>query len=1304
MRGTKVGQAYVAITADGSGINDAIADAFEKPDYSDFGDRVGKDTAARLEKHLEDNVNPEFSKAVKGMGKAIDNDDTIRASIAAQLSKSFSAGDLDPLVKKVGRDSGRSLGGALGDEFDDAIKVSILETLESAMYDAARRGEKGGEQLRNSILHGMATGDGDVDILGPLHERMVESAARAMDKIEKDSLKTQEALAKAQTKADESRLRERLAYEQMYENLLIKRDRERMEADQKAADNWEATLNQAYAEHHRFRQRLARKAAAEEVRAARNTAKERSRADRVGDVVGRMLGRGSRNNFLNLLGGTAGGLTKMVLKPLGLVTNMMKGAIKGAVSLGKAFTDGFSNAAEGASFLGKVMSGFGKSGAQGMAMAGRGMAALASSSVAAAAALPALVIALGVVAVAVVALVTVLGALLGIVAALASTIVSALVGALAVAGGAILALVAAGGLLTAAFMSMSEAQKKVLSANFAPLKDSLKEIGSVMAGPLVKASSTWASNLKSSIDLLMPTAKRMGDAFAIAGNRLTASFSGPGFQAFAQAMETYLPSITRKMATALGGFLNGLLGTFAVIMPKVNQFAKYLKDVGTNFSKWASSGSGKTSIENFVDRAVTQFQKFNRFVKEATGLVSDLLFSKEAQSAGGGMFDGMTRGLESLRRKLQDASNDGSLQTWFDDVRKFANRLADAFTGIKDVLVELYDSGMLDKIGQGISDVGTFLTTVSPYIDDMKEAWKAATKAWKDTSWLGIVTSALSAAGSAVKGLLELLGLAEGKAKKTGDAAYKAMTAAEAAASAKDRQGSGEGAPKPGTTNRTAASGNSKGLLGAVADALKGQDQQDQRRGKPDKTKTVSSTDVAPGGSVGRQRGKKGRKRFVLDKRLAAFARRMIVEERFSINKEIDALEALIKTDYNSMLKDALTVGTSGEQVTDSIKTITAGLRTDGKALVEAAQAEVNEASRELLNARNAKEAKAARAKLNKATADLAKANQQAAQMAEAGVRLDKQAVMTWGNIEQLLKGNNVYGNNNTLADYAEARLRMADMIEEADARLKALIEEQSAYRQSITDNAKAYGSLLTAQARSLNGVEQALSHTDITTNLQDRLAKIKKFQSTMQSLLAMGLSQDVYKQLVDAGVDGGSAYAEALLEGGLGAVNSANSLTEQIAQASGALGAEASTVLYQAGVDTAQGFLDGLTALDAQLANAATALGQRIAAGVAAALGIQSPSRVAFGLMRDDFGDGMVLGLNAAGPKVDVAARNLANRVAVSPEVAAYASRRGTSPLVDDAVSGNRGVNIGEVNVHTPTENPAAVANEVINQIVGRL
>lgn len=287
---------------------------------------------------------------------------------------------------------------------------------------------------------------------------------------------------------------------------------------------------------------------------------------------------------------------------------------------------------------------------------------------------------------------------------------------------------------------------------------------------------------------------------------------------------------------------------------------------------------------------------------------------------------------------------------------------------------------------------------------------------------------------------------------------------------------------------------------------------------------------------------------------------------------------------------------------------------------------------------------------------------------------------------------------NATLADFAEARSVVADRIAEATSKLDEAIQLRDGFKQQVADSILAFGSLLTAQAQTLNGIEQGLTSTGIIDNLKDRLTKIREFSKNLDILLTRGLSQDAYKQLVEAGPEAGADYVNAIVAGGVGAVRDINKLTGAIAVEAEKLGTAASNRLYQAGVDSAKGFLEGLQSLDDELKGAAERLGNLIAQQIKKTLGIASPSKVMLGYMAN-VRDGLVIGLDNAVGVVTSAAGRLGEAVSVgvrSPDL--------NPTSTTTASSGGKVIDMSGWTVQSDTADPAAVAHEVMNDVIAKL
>lgn len=1236
-RGTRVGQAYVAITADGTGINEEIVDSVDEagPEIDKAGDRAGKRYGERFSARFRDHL------------------DGLKGKIADRLNERLAEAGREAGAR-AGDEAGRSIvdkleehARVMGDRLSDRLSLSIDgngDRMRRALNDtfgddfANRLGDRVGDRIGESI--------GD---------RVGEALADVLDNVMLD-----------------------------VEEMI---DRVRVSGNRGVGK------------------------------------RERS----LGDRVGSLLGGGSRNNFLNAFGRGMGGLVDIVDR-----------LRVGAGSLFSTFRKGFSEAQEGASFFQKTMSGFAEFGAGGGGGIAKSFSAIAASG-------PGAAVAIGVVAAAMAVLVSVVSALLALITALVSTIVSGLVGALAVAGAGVLALVAAGGLLTAAFMSMTDAQSALLKNAFQPLKAEMVGIAQVMLQDMVPAFQTWSTNLQNALVLALPVAEVLGKAFADAGSSLTAALSGPGFQQFSQMLASELPAIIENLSAALGGFLNGALSMFSAIMPFVTQFSIYLNDVAARFSQWAASAQGQNAIEDFVGRALTSLTSLWNFLGQFGGFLSDLLFSPQAQAAGNSIFDSMARSFEGFRQSLANAAADGSLKKWFDDAIKFGGSLWDVIQGLGDAFKSLSSSGVLSSVGTALSTLGEIFSGLSvllgPIVDilgyvlpvTLGLALGPVYLLAKGIEWIGSVISdivhskamqilldafmnlasgvldkvaqGLANAWNWLKNLWNALGplasfLQGGFVVALGAAVSPILAIANAVMAVSNAVGgllaklNASGGYGAGLDVKSVTAGNgaaaaaggsftnpsSSSILGLVNSGMN----------------ALNNTSVKSGGFKAPKQWKNPYTEWA----------QSLIKSGPTVAQQIKQAIRSLGKDASAAIRDA-TREMGGANVTSAMNQLADSFRQDGQRLVDAAQQGINSAAQRLASASTPKEAQKALRQVRRAQKAMQDAIRQQNRIRKAAAIIQGQGIQTNGTALSRISDEASMANldalwrvqNKTLADFAASREKAAALLESANQKLADAIALRDDYAKQIANSIRDFGSLVSAQAQTINGVEQALTATDVTTNLQDRLTKIKKFQENLRLLLAQGLSTEAYKQLVEAGVEGGSATVDALVQGGTGAISEVNRLVDEISKAADGLGGEAANRMYQAGVDAAQGLVDGLTSLSGQLDAAATRLGNSIAAAVAKALGIKSPSRRLIAMM-DEVGDGAVIGLDNQHTKVGNAASRLADQIAVSPEVAAHAARQGESATV----FGNDDQKFRDLVVITPTEDPEAVAMEVLNEVTGAL
>lgn len=211
----------------------------------------------------------------------------------------------------------------------------------------------------------------------------------------------------------------------------------------------------------------------------------------------------------------------------------------------------------------------------------------------------------------------------------------------------------------------------------------------------------------------------------------------------------------------------------------------------------------------------------------------------------------------------------------------------------------------------------------------------------------------------------------------------------------------------------------------------------------------------------------------------------------------------------------------------------------------------------------------------------------------------------------------------------------------EARGHLSALVAQRNEYAASVTSGARDYAALSTINA----GENGTLTAKTITQGLRDRLAGITNFTSKLKTLAKKGLSKDLYDQIVGMGVDQGSQYAEALAAGGPAAIKEANSLQTQINSASKSLGTSTSKTMYQAGIDTAKGYLNGLNKYIKQVAKGGDKIAKALVKSLKQALGIKSPSRV-MGQMAEFTVQGLLNRLDASTTAVQRRGATLAGAI----------------------------------------------------------
>lgn len=185
-----------------------------------------------------------------------------------------------------------------------------------------------------------------------------------------------------------------------------------------------------------------------------------------------------------------------------------------------------------------------------------------------------------------------------------------------------------------------------------------------------------------------------------------------------------------------------------------------------------------------------------------------------------------------------------------------------------------------------------------------------------------------------------------------------------------------------------------------------------------------------------------------------------------------------------------------------------------------------------------------------------------------------------------------------TIGKLADQYDKLTDKIKAAKDQYEAAVKTRDDYKKSITDQ---YGDVASATGET--------TVAQFKENLKKQIEDTKQFANTLQRLRALGLNDEMYKDLLATGTSA-LPFANELLAGGKASVDEVNKLGKDLDTVAGKLGKDASTALYQAGVDAAEGLLKGLEAQQKRLEKLMDALADKMVKAIKKKLGIKSPSR----------------------------------------------------------------------------------------------
>ncbi|MGW3191590.1 phage tail tape measure protein [Streptomyces ardesiacus] len=136
-------------------------------------------------------------------------------------------------------------------------------------------------------------------------------------------------------------------------------------------------------------------------------------------------------------------------------------------------------------------------------------------------------------------------------------------------------------------------------------------------------------------------------------------------------------------------------------------------------------------------------------------------------------------------------------------------------------------------------------------------------------------------------------------------------------------------------------------------------------------------------------------------------------------------------------------------------------------------------------------------------------------------------------------------------------------------------------------------------------------SADNILMNLREDTAAAQRFAKDLAALKKKGVRADLIAQIAQAGVSGGAASAAALANASSSQVKAINSQQAALVKAAGQAGNTAGDAMYGAGIQAAQGLVNGLQKHRKYIEDTMLRIAKGMSSAIRKALGIKSPSRV---------------------------------------------------------------------------------------------
>lgn len=673
-RGERIGDAYIRIHADGSGFDESIRRDFD-PVIRTAGKNNAKTYSQAFTEELERrgparawiNMSADINRAFG------------RFDAGSQWIDDFE-GRLDGFREMVSKRFGPQIGERLSQEIRDAMQRGFINTQED--FDNFTR------DLRPAVTR-------LTQVIDEENERalskMVEEQKRRLVELERAEAETSQEIISIKQKENLSIIgmfRDRIDAEAR----AIKQSEQAREKERKGLLNLQkeyeelteriskyargaalAGENQAHLTNEIDRMRISMREAGLNTRETDREFRRLTRTmitasprlghydDRWGKLsrtLGGFFGHGSRNDFLNIVGRSVTGLLTVTGR-----------VITGLFRLGSVAKRSFDLLSTGASEGFKSFGTASRTLVEGLAQGAAGLAAFAAL--------------LAVMGAAMAVLTTAATGLAIVLGALVSTLALAAAGIAPLLG--LLGPLAAGlGVVAAAYLSLSDAQKEALGNDLQPLTDSFRSLADAAGEVLFQDVAEWARTLAPIVQSLEPAVVGVAEAIRdTLGDAISSAAESDGFQRFIDRISTFLPNAVGKLGEVFTNTFEGLGGFFVAMIPAMNRLLGFLIDITDQFSDWINSTTGQKAVREFFREVGEAAGAVAEFIGAATVAVGELI-RELAAGAGNEFFLNMADTLRDITGYLTNPANRETIEEYMTFGREFGKALGDLVIAAND--------------------------------------------------------------------------------------------------------------------------------------------------------------------------------------------------------------------------------------------------------------------------------------------------------------------------------------------------------------------------------------------------------------------------------------------------------------------------------------------------------------------------------------------------------------------------------------------------------------------------------------------